>query len=395
MSAESHVHIDTDSTARYEASRRVTLVSVTWNLLLTVAQVAIGLIGNSQALVADGFHTLSDLITDFMVLFALKHGRKAADEEHPYGHARIETAVTLLLGIILFGVGLAIAARSGFRLYATEAFVAPSAVTLWVAVATLAAKEWLFRYTLRVAERYDSAMLRANAWHHRSDAISSLIVVAGIGGSLVGFGYLDSVAAIVVAAMVIKVGFDLGRQALQELIDTGLSAADLETLRRTIHAVSGVRTLHQLRTRRLGGQALVDVHILVDDRLSVTEGHQIGETVRARLMRDVAGIADVMVHIDTEEDLVEASCAHLPLRDAVLARLARYFQDIPEACAIEHVALHYRGGRIDLELLLPFGLCPDPEAAQRLAGRFAKAVHQDRDFRQVELRFHQRTNMVQ
>ncbi len=395
MSAEPHVHLDTASIARYTASRRVTLVSVAWNLLLTLAQIFVGLIGNSQALVADGFHTLSDLITDFMVLFALKHGRKAADEEHPYGHARIETAVTLLLGIILFGVGVAIAVRSGLRLYAAEGFVAPSAMTLWVAAATLAAKEVLFHYTLRVAERYDSAMLRANAWHHRSDAISSLIVIAGIGGSLIGFGYLDSIAAIVVAAMVIKVGFDLGRQALQELIDTGLSAADLNTLRRTIHAVGGVKTLHQLRTRRLGGQALVDVHILVDDRLSVTEGHQIGETVRARLMRDVAGITDVMVHIDTEEDLAEATCMHLPLRDEVLARLTRYFKDIPEARAIEHVTLHYRGGRIDLELLLPYGLCPNPEAADRLIGRFAEAIKQDGNFGRIELRFHNSTNMVQ
>lgn len=388
MSAEPHAHLDTGSTARYDASRRVTLVSVAWNLLLTVAQVIIGLIGNSQALVADGMHTLSDLVTDFMVLYALKHGRKAADEEHPYGHARIETAVTLLLGIILFGVGLGIAARAGFRLYAAEAFVVPSAITLWVAIATLAAKEGLFRYTLRVAERFDSAMLRANAWHHRSDAVSSLIVVAGIGGSLVGFGYLDSAAAIVVAAMVTKVGFDLGRQALRELIDTGLSPRDLEAIRRTIYAVDGVKAQHQLRTRRVGGQALVDVHILVDDRLSVTEGHQIGETVRARLMRDVPGIADVMVHIDTEEDLAEATCAHLPLRDEVLARLERYFKDIPEARAIEHITLHYRGGRIDLELRLPLNLCPDPAAARRLGGRFAEAVRQDRQMGQIELRFH-------
>ncbi len=395
MSAESHAHLDTGSTARYEASRRVTLVSVAWNLLLTVAQVVVGLVGNSQALVADGMHTLSDLVTDFMVLFALKHGRKAADEEHPYGHARIETAVTLLLGIILFGVGLAIAARAGLRLYATEVFVAPSAITLWVAAATLAAKEGLFRYTLRVAERYDSAMLRANAWHHRSDAISSLIVVAGIGGSLIGFGYLDSVAAIVVAAMVTKVGFDLGRQALQELIDTGVPAETLEAIRRAIHAVNGVKALHQLRTRRIGGQALVDVHILVDDRLSVTEGHQIGETVRARLMHDVAGVADVMVHIDTEEDLAETTCARLPLRDEVLARLGRYFAGIPEARVIEHVTLHYRGGRIDLELLLPFGLCPDAEAVLRLAERFAESLRPDRDFGQIELRFHQSTIMVQ
>lgn len=384
----SHAHGDSAAQTRYHSSRRVTLVSVAWNLVLAAAQVIIGLIGHSQALVADGFHTLSDLITDFMVLFALKHGRKAADTEHPYGHARIETAVTLLLGIVLFGVGLVIAVSAGMRLYSAEVFIVPSAVTLWVAVATLAAKEGLFRYTMRVAKRFDSAMLRANAWHHRSDAISSLIVVAGIGGSLVGFGYLDSVAAIVVAAMVAKIGFDLGRQALQELIDTGVPTDDLETIRRTIHAVDGVRALHQLRTRRLGGQVLADVHIRVDDDLSVSEGHQIAEAVRARLQRDVADMADVTVHIDTEEDAAETARPRLPLRAEVLARLNGYFRDIPEARAIEQTLLHYRGGRIDVELRLPLAAAGgNPDSARALRARFTAALEADPDLRKIDIFF--------
>jgi len=383
-----HADGDTASRARYEASRRVTLVSVAWNLALTVSQVVIGLIGQSQALVADGVHTLSDLVTDFMVLFALKHGRKAADQEHPYGHARIETAVTLLLGVILFGVGVGIALRAGLRLYTAEAFAAPAAITLWVAVATLAAKEGLFRYTLRVARRFDSAMLRANAWHHRSDAISSLVVVAGIGGSLVGFGYLDSVAAIVVAAMIVKVGFDIGRQALQELVDTGVPAEQLAAIRGAIRTVGGVQALHDLRTRRIGGRVLVDVHVLVDDGLSVTEGHQIGETVRRRLRDGIDGIADVMVHIDTQEDPEEAACARLPLRDVVLARLDGYFRDIPEARAVERTLLHYRNGRIDLELVLPHSAAPGPGEASNLRERFSRAAQADRDLGSVELYFH-------
>src|SRR3990172_3361917 len=141
MSPEPHEMLNTDSGAPYEASRRVTLVSVAANLFLTVAQVIIGVIGNSQALVADGMHTLSDLTTDFMVLFALKHGKKGADEEHPYGHARIETAVTLILGIILLAVGVGIAVNAGIRLSTAHTFVIPSAITLWVAIFTLAAKE--------------------------------------------------------------------------------------------------------------------------------------------------------------------------------------------------------------------------------------------------------------
>ncbi|HSD96143.1 MAG TPA: cation diffusion facilitator family transporter, partial [Sulfuricaulis sp.] len=220
-------HFDASNDARYEASRRVTLVSVVWNLILTVAQIIIGFVGHSQALVADGLHTLSDFITDFMVLFALKHGRKDADQEHPYGHARIETAVTMILGIMLVVVGAGIAISAGIRLSSLQTFVVPSAMTLWIAVITLGAKEGLYRYTMVVADRFDSNMLRANAWHHRSDALSSLIVAAGIGGSLLGFGYLDSVAALIVALMVVKVGGELAWQSLRELIDTGLDVEDL------------------------------------------------------------------------------------------------------------------------------------------------------------------------
>ncbi len=388
MSAELPSTPDTIRNRRYAASRRVTFVSAVWNLILTVVQIFIGIVGNSQALVADGMHTLSDLVTDFMVLYALKHGKKSADAEHPYGHARIETAVTMILGIILFAVGAGIAVNAGIRLSSVQTFVIPSAMTLWIAVITLFAKEGLYRYTMVVANRYDSNMLRANAWHHRSDALSSFIVAAGIGGSLLGFGYLDAVAAIVVALMVAKVGVGLAWQSLRELIDTGLSMEDLGAIRRTILAVNGVRALHLLRTRRVGGQALVDVHIIVDDCLSVSEGHQISETARTRLMREHAGIADVMVHIDIEEDIQRPACTDLPLRDEVLARLTRYFQNIPEARAIEHTLLHYRNGRIDIELLLPLDTVADTPAARRLVAHFVEAVRADREFGNVDVRFH-------
>ena len=172
------------------------------------------------------------------------------------------------------------------------------------------------------------------------------------------------------------------------MIDTGLSTEDLGAIRRTILAVDGVQALHLLRTRRVGGQALVDVHIIVDDRLSVSEGHQISETARARLMREHAGIADVLVHIDIEEDIQGPACVDLPLRDEVLARLARYFQDIPEARAIEHTLLHYRNGRIDIELLLPLDTVADTAAARRLVARFVEAVRADREFGKVDVRFH-------
>jgi len=386
--AQEHSDIDTSSEARYGASRRVTLVSVVWNLILTVAQIIIGFVGHSQALIADGLHTLSDLITDFMVLFALKHGKKAADEEHPYGHARIETAVTMILGIILVAVGAGIAISAGMRLSSAQTFVIPSAMTLWIAVITLGAKEGLYRYTMVTADRFDSNMLRANAWHHRSDALSSLIVAAGIGGSLLGFGYLDSVAALIVALMVVKVGGELAWQSLRELVDTGLAAEDLESIRQVILTISGVKALHLLRTRRVGEQALADVHIIVDDHLSVSEGHQISEMVRATLIKEIAPLADVMVHIDTEEDVNVPSGAGLPLRDELQKRLDNYFRDIPEARMIEHMTLHYLNGRIDIELLLPQVAISPSTTARQLAEQFAAAVRTDRDLGKVDVHFH-------
>jgi len=386
--AHEHGRFDASNDARYGASRRVTLVSVVWNLILTVAQIIIGFVGHSQALIADGLHTLSDFITDFMVLFALKHGRKDADQEHPYGHARIETAVTMILGIMLVVVGAGIAISAGMRLALAQTFVIPSAMTLWIAVITLGAKEGLYRYTMVVADRFDSNMLRANAWHHRSDALSSLIVAAGIGGSLLGFGYLDSVAALIVALMVVKVGGELAWQSLRELVDTGLAAEDLESIRQVILSISGVKALHLLRTRRVGEQALADVHIIVDDRLSVSEGHQISETVRARLIREIAALADVMVHIDTEEDINGPSGAGLPLRDELQKRLNNYFRDIPEARLIEHMTLHYLNGRIDIELLLPQDAVTRSTTARQLAQRFAATVRDDRDIGKVDVYYH-------
>ena len=383
-----HTMLDASDPGRYEAGRRVTLVSIGANLVLTLAQIVIGVIGNSQALVADGMHTLSDLITDFMVLFALKFGRKAADAEHPYGHGRIETAVTMLLGAILTAVAVGITLRAGMRLGAAEAFITPAVATLWVAVVTLFAKEALFHYTMRVAVRYDSNMLRANAWHHRSDAISSLIVVVGIGGSLFGFVYLDSVAAIVVAFMVAKVGVDLTWQALRELVDTALAQEDIEAIRRTILTTGGVKALHLLRTRRVGGRALVDVHIIVDERLSVSEGHQISETVRARLVNEITRVADAMVHIDTEEDISGPTCLDLPLRDEVLKRLERYFKDIPAARRIERVTLHYIERHIDLELLLPLAAVADAAEAGRLVARLKAAVGKDEYIGTLDVHFH-------
>jgi len=380
--------LDTSSPVRYQASRRVALTAMVTNALLVAGQVIIGTIGHSQALVADGFHTLADLCTDLLVLFALKHSAKEADEEHPYGHARIETAVTLVLSVLLLLVGAGIAARAGLRLVDEAPFVTPSMLTLWVSGFTILAKEGLYQYTVRVARRFGSDMLRASAWHHRSDAISSIIVFLGIAGTIAGIRSLDALAAIGVALFVAKIGIQLGWPAINELVDTGLGKEQVQRIRHIILGVDGVRELHLLRTRRIGGRALVDVHIIVDEDISVSEGHYISEMVRARLVNEVDVVADALVHIDPEDDTHLTPARGLPSRAAVHAQLEACFKDINAASHIERVTLHYVGGRLRIELLLPLSVLAHPADGTQLAARFRKAVANDPFIDTLDVRFH-------
>ncbi len=208
---------------RRKITQRVTLTGAAVNCLLAALQISFGLLGKSQALLADGIHTLSDLGTDFIVLYASRRSSKAADKSHPYGHGRIETLASMLLGAILGMVGIGIGLR-GIDSIVNPTNVNPEAFTLVFAGLAIVAKEGLYHYTRRAARRTHSAMLEANAWHHRSDALSSIVVVVGISAQLMGVAYMDAVAAIIVGIMVSWIGVRLARKALDELIDTSLDA---------------------------------------------------------------------------------------------------------------------------------------------------------------------------
>ncbi|MEK7301723.1 MAG: cation diffusion facilitator family transporter [Pseudomonadota bacterium] len=307
---------------RYKDVRKVTLIGSALDFMLGVAKIAVGGLANSQALIADGIHSFSDLLTDFMVLYAAKHSHKAADEDHPYGHGRIETLATVSLGIVLIIIALGIAYSSIQRLNDPGILLDLSTWALLVALVSVVSKEWIYRYTIAAARRLRSDMLMANAWHSRSDAFSSIVVVLGIAGVMLGYPYLDAVAAVVVAAMIAKIGFDLVRSSTRELIDTALDPEKIKTIQKHIHAVSGVRSVHTLRSRKSAGDAFVDVHIQVDPRLSVSEGHQIGDAVRRRLMSHVDEVTDVTVHIDPENDETGSPCNDLPSRERPARRSA-------------------------------------------------------------------------
>ncbi|MDX1606339.1 MAG: cation diffusion facilitator family transporter [Candidatus Competibacterales bacterium] len=362
------------SDQRYRAMRKVSIVGALVNVLLAVVKLVFGFIAQSQALIADALHSFADLATDALVLFAARHSNEAADEDHPYGHARIETAVTVVLGAVLMLTAIGIVLDAGLRLLTPERLLQPGPLALVVALLSILANEWLYQYTVRVGRRIKSALLRANAWHHRTDALSSVIVLIGVGGALLGFRSLDAIAAVGVALMIGKIGWDQAWQAVEELIDTGLEPERVDAIRTRIADVDGVRDLHMLRTRRMGGNALVDVHVQVNPRLSVSEGHQIGEYVRTKLVESVDEVTDVTVHIDPEDDASSYLCAGLPLRRQILAELYPRWRPLFDTATIKAIDLHYLSGTVHLDLLLPLETVPDLTVARQLAERIRASV---------------------
>ncbi len=284
-------------TAQSVEAVRSTWVSAAVNLLLAVAQITIGTLARSSGLVADGVHSLSDLVADFIVLLAGREGRKAADDDHPYGHHRFETGASLALGGLLIFVGVAMLGAALGKLEAPASIARVDGVALWMAGTALLAKELLFRYLLKIARRLKSSLLVANAWHARSDAASSLVVGLGVAGNLAGLPLLDPIAALIVGLLVAKMGWQFGWRSLQELMDRSADTTEVQAIRLTLEETPGVRNVHDLRTRKMGDLIIVDAHIEVDAELTVEAGHDIAVVARARVMQRHR-VLDVMSHVD-------------------------------------------------------------------------------------------------
>ncbi|MCE2678895.1 MAG: cation diffusion facilitator family transporter [Burkholderiales bacterium] len=286
-----------DTPDRLAASKRVTWVSVLVNVFLSALQVVCGVLSNSAALIADGMHSLSDLLADFVVLLAVHHGKKEADEAHPYGHQRFETAASLVLGLLLLAVGVGMALSAANKLQNPEQVTDVAPLALWVALTALLSKELLFRYMLKVAMQVKSSMLVANAWHARSDAASSLVVGIGIAGNLLGYHLLDPVAAFIVGLMVGKMGWEFSWQALMDLTDRAADSKLTQAIRDDILATQGVLGVHDLKTRKTGDLLLVDVHIEVQGDLSVRQGHEIARQAKRNVMKKHP-VLYLMTHLD-------------------------------------------------------------------------------------------------
>ena len=297
MQQPTEIDLDSETPAMRRAAKRSTLVSVGVNLTLTAAQLIAGVLAHSQALIADAIHSLSDLVSDFVVLFAGHHSQKGPDAEHHYGHLRFETAASLVLGLLLLAVGIGMLWNSVTKLEHPESISQVKLIGLWVALGALVSKELLFRYMLAVAERVRSSMLIANAWHARSDAASSLVVALGIVGNLLGFHLLDPVAAFVVGLMVARMGWQFGSNALHDLMDRAVDQETASEIREVILGTPGVLGVHDVRTRKMGDMILVDAHLEIESTATVKVGHDIALEARRRVMqrRDVL---NVMTHVD-------------------------------------------------------------------------------------------------
>lgn len=339
------------STAQSQAIN-VTLIGMALDLFLAGLKIIGGTLTQSFALVTDGIHSLTDAITDIFVLLVARFAHAAPDEDHPYGHGRFETLGTIGMGVVFFSTAAVLLYDSYQRLQDTADLPVPAAAGLGIALLSIAGKEWIFHYTMRVARRLNSNLLKANAWHSRSDAISSVAVLIGLIGAQQGYPWMDTLAAIFVACIIARIGWELCMDALKELVDTAIPKERRQQIQRCIMAVDGIMGVTRLRSRSSGGKIILEVQLLVNPRISVSEGHQLGEIVSRSLTGNFSDVGDVIVHIDPETHNEPTPDVELPGRETVLDNIKECWQDLLTEEQIEEVSLHYleRGIEVDLTL---------------------------------------------
>ena len=344
---------------------------ITWlGALLDGALGALKLLGgwlfHSQALMADGIHSLSDLLTDCAVVVLIKIAGEDADANHPYGHRRFETLGSAMLGMLLILVGAAMALQTVRALLDASPTATPTWPALAIAMLSLLCKEWIYRKTRAVGEQLGSTLLIANAWHSRSDALSSLVVLLGVGGAMLGVAWLDPLAALAVAALIGKVGWDFCSGALRELVDTAAPPEQRAALEKAVREVEGIIDVHDLKTRGMGAKIALEMHLQVAPKLSASESHYLGDRVVMHLLTHFDNLAHIICHIDVEHDgdgegNTDGDCAQLPFRSEVVDAITEALRGFNSPDKVQaalgaltprNLVLHYLDGKIELELFI-------------------------------------------
>lgn len=350
--------------------KKASLVGAAINIIQTLIKIGFGIIGQSAALIADGIHSLSDLLSDLLVIIAVRMGSREADRDHPYGHRRFETIATIILGISLLIIGAVITWSVLHRMTHSEQLPVPELITLQVAAISILINEWLYHYTKNIAKTTRSKLLLANAWHQRSDAISSLVVLFGVAAVLLGYPFADAIAAVIVALMVAKIGLNLVVDSIKELVDTSLPSNLVSEIRKVILAIEGVEGIHLLRSRYSGEDAFIDAHIIVDPRITVSEGHTIGDAVRDEVINRFDDVTDVLVHIDPEND-EGINKQHKSLTRATIQQILTEYL-VHNRITIDDFKIHYLDGKVEIEVIVPFTMVNSPQQLEQLQQCCAK-----------------------
>ena len=282
---------------------RLSRVGIFGNILLAAFKLFAGIFGKSGAMVSDAVHSLSDVFATLIAWIGVRLSRRAEDAEHPYGHERLECVASLLLGLILAGTGIGIV-WSGIRKLSGEggSIEIPTLLPLIAAVISIVVKEGMYQYTMHYAKALDSAAFKADAWHHRSDAISSVGSFIGIGLAKLGLPFMDPVAGIIICLLILKVAFDISRDAVYKMLDTSCDNAFEQRLRTFIGSQDGVGRIDLLRTRQFGNRIYVDLEIAVKPDISLRDAHGIAERVHSAVEQEFPNVKHVMIHVNPEED---------------------------------------------------------------------------------------------
>ena len=293
-----------DEKQRLREVYKVTIAGSIINVLLLVLKFAAGILGHSAAMIADAIHSLTDFATDVVVLVFVKLGNKPTDKDHDYGHGKYETLATAIIGISLFAVGVMICWSGLVKTYHAlcgEQLQQPGVVALVAAVLSIVMKEWAYQFTVRVGRKFHSEAVVANAWHHRSDALSSIGTMLGIGGAILlgdHWAVLDPLAAIIVSAFIIKAAWGLVMQSVKELTDASLSEKEEDEILKTASEEEGVGEIHNLRTRRIGNNIAIEMHVRMPGSLSLYAAHEHATAIENRLKQKYGAGTHVGIHIE-------------------------------------------------------------------------------------------------
>ena len=284
----------------YKEGLKTSIITIILNVLLSIIKVFAGIVGKSSAILADGIHTLSDVLTTFVALIGLKVSSKEADEDHPYGHEKYEPVFAKIISIFLAITGLFIG-YEGIKVLISGNIKIPGNIALAAALISIIAKEIMYRYTLKTAIKIKSFSMEADAWHHRSDALSSIGTFIGVLGARMGLRILDPIAAIIVSVFIIKVGIDLYLKSIRGLVDESADKLTMEKIEDLILSVEGVKGITDLKTRIFGSKIYVDIDIIVDGNITVRQGHDIAQLVHDLLEKNIEDVKHCMVHVEPDK----------------------------------------------------------------------------------------------